>query len=91
MLPASQPSARATALLDTLAELGRQTRANTALADKIRHRVPAEEEHRFSLNALVDFDEPPTSSTNDGRIRAPWLYQRGDLTRCRSTRTRPAR
>ncbi|WP_394560754.1 FAD-binding and (Fe-S)-binding domain-containing protein [Aquipseudomonas alcaligenes] len=46
------------ALLDTLAELGRQTRANTALADKIRHKYRLKNTTGFSLNALVDFDEP---------------------------------
>ncbi|GAD62361.1 D-lactate dehydrogenase [Aquipseudomonas alcaligenes] len=45
-------------LLDTLAELGRQTRANTALADKIRHKYRLKNTTGFSLNALVDFDEP---------------------------------
>jgi D-lactate dehydrogenase len=46
------------ALLDTLAELGRQTRANTALADRIRHKYRLKNTTGFSLNALVDFDEP---------------------------------
>ncbi|AMR68220.1 FAD-binding and (Fe-S)-binding domain-containing protein [Aquipseudomonas alcaligenes] len=46
------------AMLDTLAELGRQTRANTALADKIRHKYRLKNTTGFSLNALVDFDEP---------------------------------
>lgn len=46
------------ALLDTLAELGRQTRANSALADKIRHKYRLKNTTGFSLNALVDFDEP---------------------------------
>ena len=45
-------------LLDTLAELGRQTRANSVLADKIRHKYRLKNTTGFSLNALVDFDEP---------------------------------
>ncbi|SDT26247.1 FAD-binding and (Fe-S)-binding domain-containing protein [Pseudomonas oryzae] len=46
------------ALLAELAELGRQTRANTALADRIRHKYRLKNTTGFSLNALVDFDEP---------------------------------
>lgn len=46
------------ALLDTLAELGWQTRANSVLADKIRHKYRLKNTTGFSLNALVDFDEP---------------------------------
>src|SRR5690606_23185894 len=46
------------ALLAELAELGRQTRANTALADKIRHKYRLKNTTGFSLNALVDFDQP---------------------------------
>ncbi|HYQ39360.1 MAG TPA: FAD-binding oxidoreductase, partial [Pseudomonas sp.] len=46
------------ALLDQLAELGRETRANAALADKIRHKYRLKNTTGFSLNALVDFDEP---------------------------------
>ncbi len=46
------------ALLERLAELGRQTRANTALADRIRHKYRLKNTTGFSLNALVDFDEP---------------------------------
>ena len=45
-------------LLERLAELGRQTRANTALADRIRHKYRLKNTTGFSLNALVDFDEP---------------------------------
>ena len=50
--------ARHGALLEHLAELGRQTRANTALAEKIRHKYRLKNTTGFSLNALVDFDEP---------------------------------
>ena len=46
------------ALLDELAELGRQTRANTELAAKIRHKYRLKNTTGFSLNALVDYDEP---------------------------------
>ncbi|WP_312922386.1 FAD-binding and (Fe-S)-binding domain-containing protein [Stutzerimonas nitrititolerans] len=46
------------ALLDELAELGRQTRANSELAAKIRHKYRLKNTTGFSLNALVDFDEP---------------------------------
>ena len=45
-------------LLDELARLGRETRANTALADKIRHKYRLKNTTGFSLNALVDFDQP---------------------------------
>ena len=47
-----------TALLDQLAELGRTTRANTELAAKIRHKYRLKNTTGFSLNALVDYDEP---------------------------------
>ena len=46
------------ALLDGLAELGRTTRANTELAAKIRHKYRLKNTTGFSLNALVDFDDP---------------------------------
>ncbi|WP_312928301.1 FAD-binding and (Fe-S)-binding domain-containing protein, partial [Stutzerimonas nitrititolerans] len=46
------------ALLDELAELGRQTRANSELAANIRHKYRLKNTTGFSLNALVDFDEP---------------------------------
>lgn len=47
-----------TALLDQLAELGRATRAKTELAAKIRHKYRLKNTTGFSLNALVDFDDP---------------------------------
>lgn len=47
-----------TALLEQLAELGRETRANTELAAKIRHKYRLKNTTGFSLNALVDYDEP---------------------------------
>lgn len=47
-----------TALLEQLAQLGRATRANTELAAKIRHKYRLKNTTGFSLNALVDYDEP---------------------------------
>ena len=46
------------ALLEQLADLGRQTRANPELAAKIRHKYRLKNTTGFSLNALVDYDEP---------------------------------
>lgn len=46
------------ALLAELAELGRQTRANTELAARIRHKYRLKNTTGLSLNALVDYDEP---------------------------------
>ncbi|MEX5559830.1 FAD-binding and (Fe-S)-binding domain-containing protein [Pseudomonas rhodesiae] len=46
------------ALLDRLATLGRETRANTELAAKIRHKYRLKNTTGLSLNALVDFDDP---------------------------------
>ncbi|PVZ12610.1 MULTISPECIES: FAD-binding and (Fe-S)-binding domain-containing protein [unclassified Pseudomonas] len=45
-------------LLEQLAELGRQTRANQALASKIRHKYRLKNTCGLSLNALVDFEDP---------------------------------
>ncbi|HEX8594697.1 MAG TPA: FAD-binding and (Fe-S)-binding domain-containing protein [Pseudomonas sp.] len=45
-------------LLQQLARLGRETRANTELADKIRHKYRLKNTTGLSLNALVDFDDP---------------------------------
>ncbi|AQW67300.1 FAD-binding and (Fe-S)-binding domain-containing protein [Pseudomonas parafulva] len=45
-------------LLDALARLGRETRANTALAERIRHKYRLKNTTGMSLNALVDFDQP---------------------------------
>ena len=45
-------------LLAELAELGRQTRADIALASKIRHKYRLKNTTGLSLNALVDFDDP---------------------------------
>ena len=46
------------ALLERLATLGRETRANSELAAKIRHKYRLKNTTGLSLNALVDFDEP---------------------------------
>ncbi|MGL4271067.1 MAG: FAD-binding oxidoreductase, partial [Pseudomonas paracarnis] len=46
------------ALLERLALLGRETRANTELAAKIRHKYRLKNTTGLSLNALVDFDDP---------------------------------
>lgn len=46
------------ALLDQLATLGRETRANPEVAAKIRHKYRLKNTTGLSLNALVDFDEP---------------------------------
>ncbi|MBC3196091.1 FAD-binding and (Fe-S)-binding domain-containing protein [Pseudomonas poae] len=46
------------ALLERLATLGRQTRANTELAARIRHKYRLKNTTGLSLNALVDFDDP---------------------------------
>ena len=45
-------------LLERLATLGRETRANTELAERIRHKYRLKNTTGLSLNALVDFDEP---------------------------------
>ncbi len=45
-------------LLERLARLGRETRANAELAAKIRHKYRLKNTTGLSLNALVDFDEP---------------------------------
>ncbi|MDD1012510.1 FAD-binding and (Fe-S)-binding domain-containing protein [Pseudomonas rubra] len=45
-------------LLDDLARLARETRANTELATKIRHKYRLKNTTGLSLNALIDFDQP---------------------------------
>ncbi|WP_339507710.1 FAD-binding and (Fe-S)-binding domain-containing protein [Pseudomonas sp. RL_35y_Pfl2_P42] len=45
-------------LLERLATLGRETRANAELAERIRHKYRLKNTTGLSLNALVDFDEP---------------------------------
>lgn len=45
-------------LLDGLAQLGRETRENVTLADKIRHKYRLKNTTGLSINALVDYDDP---------------------------------
>ncbi|GAB7533630.1 FAD-binding and (Fe-S)-binding domain-containing protein [Pseudomonas sp. 3A(2025)] len=45
-------------LLENLARQGRETRANTELAARIRHKYRLKNTTGLSLNALIDFDEP---------------------------------
>ncbi|OMQ40255.1 FAD-binding and (Fe-S)-binding domain-containing protein [Pseudomonas putida] len=45
-------------LLERLATLGRETRANAELAARIRHKYRLKNTTGLSLNALVDYDEP---------------------------------
>ena len=46
------------AMLEHLETLARETRANTELAAKIRHKYRLKNTTGLSLNALVDFDDP---------------------------------
>ncbi|MCK6412128.1 MAG: FAD-binding oxidoreductase [Azonexus sp.] len=46
------------ALLGELDRLGRETRANPALANRIRHKFKIKNTTGYSLNALVDFEDP---------------------------------
>jgi D-lactate dehydrogenase len=45
-------------LLSGLAELSQQTKSNTHLAELIRHKYRIKNTTGYSLNALVDFDDP---------------------------------
>jgi D-lactate dehydrogenase len=45
-------------LLGELERLGRDTRANAALANRIRHKFKIKNTTGYSLNALVDFEDP---------------------------------
>ncbi len=45
-------------LLAELAQLGAATRADTALAERIRHKYRIKNTTGYSLNALVDFEDP---------------------------------
>jgi D-lactate dehydrogenase len=45
-------------LLDQLAAIASETRANTELADRIRHKYRLKNTTGLSLNALIDFDDP---------------------------------
>ena len=46
------------ALLQALERMGAETRADTALADRIRHKYRIKNTTGYSLNALVDFEDP---------------------------------
>ena len=46
------------ALLKSLAELGARVRANETLAGRIRHKFRIKNTTGYSLNALVDFEDP---------------------------------
>jgi D-lactate dehydrogenase len=45
-------------LIDALDALGREVRANTTLAERIRHKYKIKNTTGYSLNALVDFEDP---------------------------------
>lgn len=45
-------------LLESLAELGRRTRQTPALAERIRRKFAIKNTTGYSLNALVDFEDP---------------------------------
>ena len=45
-------------LLDRLAELGRHARADATLAERIRHKFKIKNTCGYSLNALVDYEDP---------------------------------
>ncbi len=45
-------------LLDALAALGREVRTNTAMAERIRRKYKIKNTTGYSLNALVDFEDP---------------------------------
>ncbi len=46
------------ALLDALQRLGQETRADRALAERIRHKFRIKNTTGYSLNALVDYGDP---------------------------------
>ncbi|MGE5490168.1 MAG: FAD-binding and (Fe-S)-binding domain-containing protein [Actinomycetota bacterium] len=45
-------------ILDELERLGRETRADATLAERIRHKFKIKNTTGYSLNALVDFEKP---------------------------------
>lgn len=45
-------------LLDTLTRLSKSVKANIELADKIRHKYRLKNTTGYSLNSLIDFDDP---------------------------------
>jgi len=58
--PASREAFQAShgALLDRLAELGQRTRADATLAERIRAKFKIKNTCGYSLNALVDYEDP---------------------------------
>ena len=46
------------ALLDALQQMGEQTRADAALAGRIRHKYKIKNTTGYSLNALIDYTDP---------------------------------
>jgi D-lactate dehydrogenase len=57
--PAAKRSAPVTArLLAQLAELGQRTRADATLAERIRNKFKIKNTCGYSLNALVDYEDP---------------------------------
>ncbi|MCB1768208.1 MAG: FAD-binding oxidoreductase, partial [Candidatus Competibacteraceae bacterium] len=64
VLDTGDPASRAafkvshSALFAQLAELGQRTRANTALAERIRAKFKIKNTCGYSLNALVDYEDP---------------------------------
>jgi D-lactate dehydrogenase len=57
--PASTPLPKSHAvLLGELERLGRDTRANVKLAERIRHKFKIKNTTGYSLNALVDYEDP---------------------------------
>ena len=46
------------ALLDALQKMGEQTRADTELAERIRHKYKIKNTTGYSLNALIDYTDP---------------------------------
>jgi len=45
-------------LLQQLSQLAAETKANTTLAERIRHKFKIKNTTGYSLNALIDFDDP---------------------------------
>lgn len=64
LLDTADPSSRAAfqtshgAMLDKLAQLSRNLKANGPLAERVRHKYRIKNTTGYSLNALVDFDDP---------------------------------
>jgi D-lactate dehydrogenase len=64
LLDTGDPASRAAfsqshgALLDRLAGMARELKANTALAEKVRSKFRVKNTTGYSLNALVDFEDP---------------------------------